>query len=170
MKNNATSIANYFVDKAASDTNAPYSLTLLRLVKYVYIAYGFALAILDRLIIDERFDTIEAWKYGPVIPSVYHSFKHNADNPITSKAVVINGKSFDDGIQFVSPNVEDEDVKKILDFVWMRYRNASTVQLIEIMHHDGTPWAYCYRIGRNNKIPHEMTKAYYKGIIDNAKK
>lgn len=170
MGNNAIAIANYFVDKAASDSRAPHRLTLLRLVKYVYIAYGFALAILERLIIDERFDSVEAWKYGPVIPSVYHSFKHNANNPIERKEVVIKGDPFQGGIQFATPMVEDENVKKILDFVWNRYRDASTNQLIEIMHHEYTPWAYCYRVGKNNPIPHDMTKEYYKGIINNAKK
>lgn len=50
----ALAIANYYVEKAKSDSEAP-SLTLLRLVKYVYIAYGFALAIINRCIINERF-------------------------------------------------------------------------------------------------------------------
>ena len=45
MNNNAISIANYFIDKSNSDPNSKYPLTLLRLVKYVYIAYGFALAL-----------------------------------------------------------------------------------------------------------------------------
>lgn len=88
MRNDAIAIANYFVDKANQDTRAPYPLTLLRLVKYVYISYGFAMAILDKIIIDKRFDTVQAWKYGPVIPSVYHSFKHNGNNPITSKSEI----------------------------------------------------------------------------------
>ena len=70
MKNNAIAIANYFIDKANSVQRQENDLTLLRLVKYVYIAYGFALAILKKKIIDERFDKVEAWKYGPVIPSV----------------------------------------------------------------------------------------------------
>ena len=69
----AIAIANYFVEKSKEDKQCE-KLTLLRLVKYVYIAYGFALVLLGRSIINDRFDKVEAWKYGPVIPSVYHSF------------------------------------------------------------------------------------------------
>ena len=87
MRTNAISIANYFVDKAQRED---FKITLLRLVKYVYIAYGFGLSILDRNIIDERFDKVEAWKYGPVIPSVYHSFKYNGDKPITEKSIILS--------------------------------------------------------------------------------
>ena len=73
METDALAIANYFVRKGLSDTVGE-KLTLLRLVKYVYIAYGFSLALIDKSIINDRFDRVEAWKYGPVIPSVYHSF------------------------------------------------------------------------------------------------
>lgn len=169
MKNNAIAIANYFVDKANADKEAPYSLTLLRLVKYVYIAYGFALAVLDKIIIDERFDKVEAWEYGPVIPSVYHSFKHNLNNPIKDKAGVIAYLNKDGEVEFDTPEITDDEIKEVLDFVWERYRMASTPALIDILHHEGSPWAYCYRVGQNEEIPHYVTELYYKNMIKNAK-
>lgn len=170
MKNDAIAIANYFVDKANKDTYAPYPLTLLRLVKYVYIAYGFSMAILDKIIIDKRFDTVEAWKYGPVIPSVYHSFKHNQNNPITEKSSILTSEKDDGTLVFLSPCIKDEDISMILDFVWDRYKDHTTTELINILHKKGTPWDYCYREGVNAEIPDEMTKIYYKSIIDNALK
>ena len=83
MEVNALAVANYFVELSKRDK---VPLHLLGLVKRVYIAHGFSLAITGRPLIDPRFDRIEAWKYGPVIPSVYHSFKHNKYDPITEPA------------------------------------------------------------------------------------
>lgn len=48
MRTNAISIANYFIDKANENREGRHPFTLLRLVKYVYIAYGFGMAILDK--------------------------------------------------------------------------------------------------------------------------
>ena len=56
----------------------------------------------------------------------------------------------------------------VLDFVWERYRNKSTSDLIDLLHKPGTPWHYCYKQGCNAEIYDEMTKAYYKSIVDNA--
>lgn len=167
MKNDAIAIANYFVDKANQDTHAPYPLTLLRLVKYVYISYGFAMAILDKIIIDKRFDTVQAWKYGPVIPSVYHSFKHNGNNPITCKSEIAKSESEDGTLEFFTPEVTDENIRMILDFVWERYRNMSTSELIALLHREDTPWAFCYRAGKNVEIHDEITKIYYVSIVTN---
>ncbi len=168
MNSDAIAIANYFIDKANSDTSAPYQLTLLRLVKYVYIAYGFAMAILDKVIIDKRFDTVEAWKYGPVIPSVYHSFKHNGNNIIKHKSIIAISEDKDGNLKFITPEVEDKENKMLLDFVWKRYRGKSTSELIALLHKGNTPWAYCYREGKNIEIPDEMTKMYYLSIVKNA--
>lgn len=166
MNNDAIAIANYFVDKSIKDVSAPYSLTLLRLVKYVYMSYGFALSILERPIIDKRFDKVEAWKYGPVIPSVYHSFKHNGNETIRDKVGIVIEETPDGDLHFDTPKVEDNDVIQILDFVWDRYRDKPTSYLITLLHRDDTPWAYCYRVGKNMEIPEEMTKVYYDAIVN----
>lgn len=68
MKTNAIAVANYFVD-LSQKYKVP--IHLLGLVKRVYIAHGLALAYRHKGLIDPRFDKVEAWKYGPVIPSVY---------------------------------------------------------------------------------------------------
>lgn len=166
----AIAIANYFVDKSLQDNTAPHPLTLLRLVKYVYIAYGFALALLNRVIINKRFDVVEAWKYGPVIPSVYHSFKHNQNAPIANKASILINEDENGNMTFCAPQIEDEEIKQVLDFVWEKYKNRSTGELINILHSKGTPWHYCYKEGCNIEIPDEMTKLYYRSIVVNALK
>lgn len=168
MTSNAIAVANYFVDKANGDINAP-ALTLIRLVKYVYIAYGFSMSILGKEIINPRFDSVEAWKYGPVIPSVYHSFKHNKDRKITEKVYILDEEHKDGIMTFSCPEVTDDDIKSVLDFVWERYNKMSVSELIELLHADGTPWKYSYRPGENRKIMKEMTKLYYDTVFERMK-
>ena len=165
MQNDAIAIANYFVKKGNEDISAP-DLTLLRLVKYVYIAYGFALSVLNKVIIDKRFDEVQAWKYGPVIPSVYHSFKHNRDQKITKECVILKSENDAGELHFETPEVEDERIKIILDFVWERYKGKTTPDLINILHAPGTPWAFCYRVGQNVEIPDKITKVYYDALVN----
>lgn len=62
MKDSALSIANYFIDLAQSQSK---EIKPLRLMKLVYIAHGFMLAMLNRSVLNPRFDRVEAWKYGP---------------------------------------------------------------------------------------------------------
>lgn len=164
METDAISIANYFIDKSKTD-NCEGGLTLLRLVKYVYISYGFALAILGKSIINERFDKVEAWRYGPVIPSVYHSFKHNENKVIKEKSQVLCHESTSGELHFTTPKLEDNDIKAILDMVWKRYKDVTAGDLIDLLHKDGTPWKFCYKPGMNKDIPEGITKLYYKGLV-----
>lgn len=161
----AIAIANYFVEKNKKDKQSE-KLTLLRLVKYVYIAYGFALVLLGRSTINDRFDKVEAWRYGPVIPSVYHSFKHFKNKVIDTVASILVMEDMDGTMTFENPKVNDSSVMAVLDLVWDRYKNVTTTSLIDILHKDGTPWKFCYKEGVNEEIPQEMTYVYYKKLVE----
>ena len=164
MKTNALSVANYFID-LAKRSNTP--ITQLGLMKRVYIAYGFCLAMLDKSMLDERFDRVEAWKYGPVIPSVYHSFKQYKDKPITEKTVIMEWDEQKGLAHYVTPELEDKEAKKIVEFVWNRYKGFSESEMVSLTHKDGTPWALCYVPNMNAVIPDSFTKLYYQKLIRN---
>lgn len=161
MRNNALSIANYFIDKAAKDKKP---IRPLKLMKLVYIAYGYGLAMLHKSLIDNRFDKVEAWKYGPVIPSVYHSFKNYRNNPITAKTVTMesdeNGK-----ITFTEPQLSDADAKALCDYVWKRYNEYSDNELVSLLHGKSTPWGMVFVEGENNPIPEFLTQRYYTRLV-----
>lgn len=158
----AIALANWFVEKAKEDQT---DITLLKLLKLVYIAHGYLLALLDKSFINPIFDKVEAWKFGPVIPSVYHTFKHNKDNPITEEeAICIVRDNNEEEMQFFTPKVCDEIVP-VLVFVWNRYGSKRPSELVTILHRSGTPWEYHYKKGENKEIPDEDTKLYYKAIV-----
>lgn len=163
MRDNALSVANYFVKLAKRD-NKP--ITLLGLVKRVYIAHGYYLAIHHKPLIDHRFDRVEAWKYGPVIPSVYHSFKQYRSNPITDETVIMEWDLEKSTPIFKTPHLNDKEAKKVVEFVWSRYYDKSDSYMVTLTHRPGTPWGVCYIEGQNNIIPDEITEIYYTKIVD----
>lgn len=157
----AISIANWFITKGNSDN---VDITLLKLVKLVYIAHGYILALLEESYINPMYDRVEAWKFGPVIPSVYHTFKHNRDNCIKNKESICTINNNSDKLEFFIPKVKD-NIVQILNFVWNRYGSKTPSELVSILHRKGTPWEYYYKKGKNNEIPDYDTKLYYKAII-----
>lgn len=163
MKANALAVANYFIDIADRDGS---EITQLGLMKRVYIAHGFSLAIHHKSLLDPRFDKVEAWRYGPVIPSVYHSFKQYQANPITKKTVVMEWDDKNCIPDFHEPRLEDENARTIVEMVWRRYRGMSDSEMVTLTHKKGTPWDVCYIEGLNKPIPDEITELYYKKIVD----
>ena len=90
----------------------------MKLQKLVYIAHGWHLGLFDGLLISER---VEAWRWGPVIESLYHEFKEFAKQPITRKA---QDYSFDDFVitrqipQIHFTGGDSDRTKACLDRVW----------------------------------------------------
>lgn len=165
MKESALSIANYFIEIARNNKS---EIKPLRLMKLVYIAHGYILVSLDRSLLNPRFDKVEAWKYGPVIPSVYHSFKKYGNGPITEKTVIFTGEYDSDGeIDIITeePTLQDEKARRICDFVWKRYSRFADWQLVNFLHKKQSPWGLVYEEGKNKEIPDLYTKIYFGKII-----
>ena len=161
MGNSALSVANYFVKKSLDGDK---NLKPLKLMKLLYIAHGFMLAIADKSLLDSRFDKVEAWRLGPVIPSVYHSFKIYGNSPITKQTVV--AKAVGGDVNFETPVLQDETAQRICNIVWQRYEGCSDSDLVTILHRPGTPWAMCYVENENVPIPDSLTKLYYRKLVD----
>lgn len=166
MKDSALSIANYFVDLAHKRGT---EIKPLRLMKLVYIAHGFMLALLDRSVLNPRFDKVEAWKYGPVIPSVYHSFKIYGNNPIKEKTTIFTDEKDVDGnveYKIVTPILEDKEAMMVCDAVYMRYERFSDWDLVTFLHKSNSPWGLVYKEGENKVIPDMYTRIYFKKLVE----
>ena len=166
-RTSSTQIANFFLQKAEVESS---DITTIKLVKLAYIAQGWALAALERDILGEE---VEAWKYGPVIPSIYHGFKHFGSSPITSFATefVLNGIDSEEErptLEVVVPriNEKDSDLANMLSVVWNTYKQYSGFDLVEMTHEKNTPWSNVYRDGeRHTPIPQSSIKEYYRDHI-----
>lgn len=163
MKPDALAVANYLLQLAKEKG---IDLQPLKLMKLVYIAHGYMLALFDRSALNPRFDRVEAWKYGPVIPSVYHSFKcygkDNIDKPTTVFVPTDDGKDF----EVKTPMLEDESLQLACEAALSNYGKYTGSRLVEMLHLKGTPWQRFYIEGRNTEIPDEVTKDFFVALTD----
>ena len=162
MKTDASAIANYFIQKGIDTSN---KVTMLKLLKLVYIAHGYSLALLNRSLLNPNYDIVEAWQYGPVVPSLYHTLKSNGAKELDKTISIPKFTSV--GCEFIESKIEDgdEELQEVLNFVWERYSPLSSSDLIEILHADGTPWSIVYKPHQNVVIPDKLTKDFYKLMI-----
>jgi uncharacterized phage-associated protein len=129
MSYDSAAIANRFLELAEQ---AERQLTPMQLIKLSYIAHGFALAINKQALIDE---SVEAWKYGPVIPSLYRRLKHFGSNPVKGKVKPPPFRGHD---------VLSAGDQKLVDLVFEKYGHFTGGQLSHLTHRPGTPWAETY--------------------------
>jgi len=139
-------IANFFVKKSI-DTGI--ELTPMKLIKLVYIAHGWYLALTEESLINEA---VKVWKYGPVIETIYQAFKHFGKSQIT--------ELYDNyGLGIIK--ISNEYDISFLDKVWEVYSGFNGLQLSTLTHQDGSPWSSAISSG-NDFIPNNLIKEHYK--------
>ena len=153
MTNSAVAVANYFVRKSLETGK---ELTPMKVLKLVYIAHGWNLALYDEPLIS---DSIQAWKFGPVIPSVYQAFRVFRNSQIT----------------MMSPHTGNSELSKkdseLLDRIWDVYGDYDGIQLSAITHRENTPWDTVwnkqggkYSLGAT--IPDNIIETHYKELAE----
>jgi len=156
---NPISIANFFIEKAVSSGKP---LTNMQAVKLTYIAHGWYLGLAGEPLIDEL---AQAWRYGPVIPSVYEEFKSYGRNPITKPASqVLNSDP-------ASNRLSNDELTPFLDKIWEAYGKYSGSALSDMTHRPGTPWDEVYNRqgGKENRdvyIPNDLIQRHYKLLAE----
>ena len=117
-----------------------WSLTNLQLQKLLYISHMFHLGRTGQPLIQGKF---EAWDYGPVHPSIYHSVKVFGADPVGN-------------IFHAIPDVPNGPDADVLDEVYNHLEDTDPAKLVAITHWDGGAWAKHYRPGvRGITIPNE---------------
>lgn len=124
-------------------------LTPMQLLKLVYIAQGWMLAKHGRTLFDEQ---VQAWQYGPVVPSVYQAIKRYGGGPVES----VEG-----------PDAEfTPDELAVMDFVTRTYGNATGIALSAATHQPGTPWSQTWAIAaKSMPISNDLIRSFYEAII-----
>ncbi len=131
MEYDARAVANAILSYAR-ETGRP--LTLMQLIKLVYLVYGWGLSLLGRRVVNS---SPQAWQYGPVFPHVYKAFKHFGSAPISELA---RDKQSGNEYRAELNSQENELVRAVVD----AYGDMHAFQLSNIMHRPGTPWTQTY--------------------------
>ncbi len=159
-------VANFFIKKSADDNIQ--DLTPMKLQKLVYIGLGWVLALGNLDIIGG--EQVQAWKHGPVIPSLYHELKNNGHLPVT-ELIVSAFSALDDDGEPLGPPVPDEipesdtATRGVLEAVWDVYKTRTGAQLRDITHRHDTPWRMHYVEGqRNIEIPKQTIRDFYSAL------
>lgn len=153
----AKAAANFFISKAGSND----FLTPMKLQKLLYFAQGWHLAVEDEPLFNEQ---IEAWQYGPVVPSVYRAFKSVGSGPIKEPAREYSLS----GTRIIAAVPElPENARTIPQLVWNTYKNFSAAQLMALTHKAGTPWYQIYKdydgnIPLGTDIPQTLIRDFFK--------
>lgn len=136
----ARQIAEWFIARAGRERK---SLTQMKLQKLVYIAHGWNLALYDEPLLIER---AEAWKWGPVIRSLYRDFADYGSNPISATRPM--------------PEL-DAQTNGLLERIWETYGKFTAVQLSAMTHADNTPWQSAFQRDRTEIISDDAIKTHY---------
>jgi uncharacterized phage-associated protein len=107
------------------------SLTIMQLIKLVYIADGWSMELLGKPLSREN---AQAWKFGPVYPTVYSAFKHFGSSSVTDEA-----RSKDTGLPYLGNFSTKEE--SLIRSVVKGYGQLSAWQLSNLTHQPGTPWS-----------------------------
>ena len=122
-------------------------LTPLKLMKLVYMAYGWFWANRDEPLFNER---IEAWKYGPVIPHLYHASKKFGRDVIPEDLIL-------DGV------TTNDDIRGFIDKVVDEYGEMSGFSLSSLTHQPDTPWEkVCCEGVSDIEIPPTLIRDHYQ--------
>jgi uncharacterized phage-associated protein len=144
-------IANRILDIREEDGQ---SLTIMQLIKLIYISDGWSLALLGKPLANEA---PEAWQYGPVYRSVYHEFSGIGSSPVKARAMV-RGTT----IPVESDFSDEED--RLLRMVVNSYGKLSAFTLSNLTHQAGTPWSRARERGLYADLNDEEIKTHFDGL------
>lgn len=144
-------IANFILENAENE-NLP--MTPLKMHKLVYLVYGWVRAVLDIRLFNEE---IQAWDFGPVVPSLYHEFKRFGKSPI-----VYGTRSIYEDSNLTFPSITlDHPTINVMRKAWNVYKLFTAIALVNKTHEPHSPWAQHYIPYQNAPIPDEEIKEYF---------
>lgn len=130
-------------------------LTIMQLLKLVYIAHGWSLALLNAPLVNEE---PEAWQHGPVFPSIYRAFRRFGSAPITERASTPFGP--------LALADLSEQQRSVIQSVVKGYGDTHAFALSRMTHQADTPWARVYRdgAGSSEDIPNSVIAEHYRKL------
>jgi len=126
---NAINVGNNILFRAFNEN---IDVTPMKLQKLIYFTYQSYLKQTGNSLFAERF---EAWKYGPVLPSIYHEFKKYGSNTIRAY-----GKE-GDGRTILTVDEEQSPIfRNVLDSTWNTLKTFDGIYLSSLTHRPGSAW------------------------------
>lgn len=157
-------VANEFIRLACAAGKPP---TQMKLQKLIFFAHGWNLALTGTPLVDEQF---QAWKYGPVIPSVYHEFKNFGLMGINREAEELLVDPNGNSIHWRPVSLKDNTgaTQALIEKIWDIFGKYSGTHLSKMTHLPDTPWSKAregYPEDKHNiPIPDEAIRPYFESL------
>lgn len=131
------------------------TMSIMRLLKLTYMAHGWSLAIFDAPLVN---DYVQAWRYGPVIPSIYYAFRPHGVYNLQKIPIVVKFPI-------------DKKTNAFVESVYEAYKHLSGGRLSQLTHLPGGPWATTYKEGKLGiVIPNTLISEHFKDKLNRAEK
>ena len=153
MPYNTKHVVNSLLDRSFRESRS--DMTPMKLQKMLFYTHGWHLAINGTGAIDENF---EAWKFGPVVRSVYHDLKKFQGSAISQYLSEIDPFSGDERKYAV--NRDCHTLYQSIDIAWQKYIGISAESLSTMTHEQGTPWDEIRKAGAE-VIPNTLIQEYF---------
>ena len=149
----ARAVARTMIDMA---TAKGLNVTNLTLQKLLYFAHGLCLARSGYPLINEPF---QAWKYGPVLESLYHELKiFGPANIRPTDAFIPDWKLLDEE--------KEAEERKVISDVLDQLGEKDSRYLVHISHLPEGPWGKVYNAATKNiEMTNDDIKQYFKTIV-----
>ena len=148
VPHDARTVANQIVNISLANSQV---ITPMQVLKLTYFCHAWMLGLYHRPLLIQ---SIEAWRYGPVVRDVYFLFRHYGGSPIMAPESLAGL-----GIKNHSFDAQETD---IIGQVTSKYGHLSGVQMSSLAHQPGSPWYDVWtQRGQNAFIPDTVIEAYY---------
>lgn len=145
----ARTVARSIIERASA---CQVEITNLKLQKLLYIAHGTMLAAFGKPLLGTTFS---AWKYGPVMESLYHDLKVFGSDSIKNSDFYIQ--------RWDSVPEDDSQAYEVIDAVLGHFGNKSGAALIEWSHDKNGPWYAVYEDNTKGiEIPDDAIKSFFR--------
>ena len=142
------SVANYLLAKGDKKIDP------MKLVKLVYLCHGLHLGLGDGPLLLEK---PQAWKYGPVIPSLYYAVRDFGRSGVKGRIY--------EGVTSGLPQLTSRQ-REIIDVAHAVYGKYTGFELSDMTHRKNTPWHKVWTKKRKNAvIPDDEIKQHFAKML-----
>lgn len=137
--------------------------TQLKLQKLVYLCFADYLCETGKKLFTDK---IYAFKYGPVVDTVYKRYKEYGYKPIEEETTDIDSKNIYEMPTKSRIMFAEDGTEKIISIerTLKKYANLSASELVGLTHHENTPWSKTPKGEENlySIIELDVIKKYHK--------
>ncbi len=138
----ALDVAKYIIDKC---TKEQHSISNLQLQKILYYIQHSFLVNKNKELFEDDF---AAWKFGPIVPSIYHIYS------------TAGGMKLEETYEDIDLNSFDTEDLKIINTIVEQKRALNPWSLVDETHKEGKAWDSIFQkgMGFKNIIPKHLIK------------